>query len=52
MVEIVMLVWRDGDLNANRMHVALGKLELMTQGFVDEYRAKLNGLWAAEHEAE
>jgi hypothetical protein len=55
MVEIVMLVWRDNDdsaMNANRMHVALDKLELMTKGFVDEYRAKLNGRWAAEHEAE
>jgi hypothetical protein len=55
MVEIVMLVWRDNDdsaMNANRMHVALDKLELMTQGFVDDYRAKLNGRGAAEHEAE
>jgi hypothetical protein len=28
------------------------QLELMTRGFVDDYRAKLNGRWAAEHEAD
>jgi hypothetical protein len=54
MVEIVMLVWRGNDsaMNANRMHVALGKLEPMARDFADDYRAKLNGRWAAEHEAQ
>jgi hypothetical protein len=55
MVEIVMLVWRENDdsaMNANRMHVALNKLEQMARDFVDDYRAKLNGRWAAEHEAQ
>jgi hypothetical protein len=55
MVEIVMLVWRENDnsaMNTNRMHVALDKLEPMVRAFVDDYRAKLNGRWAAEHEAQ
>ena len=50
MVEIVMLVWRDDSaMNQNRLHVVLNKLELMTRDFVDDYRARLNGRWAAEH---
>jgi hypothetical protein len=54
MVEIVMLVWRGNNsaMNANRMHVALQKLEPMARDFVDDYHAKLNGRWAAEQEAQ
>ena len=39
-------------MNTNRMHIVLDKLEPMVRDFVDDYRAKLNGRWAAEHEAQ
>jgi hypothetical protein len=45
MVDVVMMIWRHPVLgngkHADRMHVALDHLELMTQSMVDDYRAKL-----------
>jgi hypothetical protein len=32
-------------------NVVLNQLERITHDFVDDYQAKLNGRWAAEHEA-
>jgi hypothetical protein len=45
MVDVVMMIWRHPELgngrHADRMHVALDKLELMTESMVDDYTAKL-----------
>jgi hypothetical protein len=45
MVEVVMMVWRHPELGKvehdARVDVVLDKLELMTQGMIDDYRAKL-----------
>jgi hypothetical protein len=51
MVEVIMSIWRDSDLDRERHHnqmtVVLESLELRTQGFVDDYRAKLES-WSAK----
>jgi hypothetical protein len=45
MVAVVMMIWRHPELgngkHADRMHVALDKLELMAESMVDDYEAKL-----------
>jgi len=45
MVDVLMMVWRHPELgngrHDDRLHVALDNLELMTQGMVDDYVAKL-----------
>jgi hypothetical protein len=50
-VEIIMSIWRNCDLDrkrhSNQMTVVLENLELLTQGFVDDYQSKLDR-WCAK----